>query len=844
MPGTTWGRRTFLRATGTAAAGVLVGGGLANAGPPATTGNVADGSAGAKAAFPLRAVTLSSGPFAENQARNTSYLAFVDPDRLLHTFRLNVGLPSAAEPCGGWESPATELRGHSTGHLLSGLALTYANTGDKRVLDKGRYLVDQLVACQRQAPSAGFHPGYLSAFPENFFDRLEAGTGVWAPYYTIHKIMAGLIDQYCLTGNAKALDVVTGMADWIDRRTASLSDAQLQQVMETEFGGINEALVNVAVLTGREKYLDVARRFYHRRIFDPLAAGEDRLAGNHANTQIPKMIGALRIWEQTGDRRFRDIAWNFWDIVVHHHTYIIGGNSNGEAFHEPDVIAGQLSNNTCENCNSYNMLKLTRLMHFHEPQRTDLLDYYERTLHNQMLGEQDPASPHGFDIYYTGLSAGAFKQQPGFMGSDPNAYSTDYDNFSCDHGTGMETQAKFADTIYSHGSSALSVNLSIPSRVTWAERGVTLRQDTEFPDDPRTRLVVTSGHAPFALRVRVPAWVSGAARAKLNGSAVRQELRPGSWLTLQRAWKPGDTVEVSLPMSLKLNPTPDDPQVQAVTYGPVVLSGGYGDRALQAMPRLDTATIRQTAANPMAFQARANGEDVTLRPIARTHHEHYTVYWLTGAPPPPPPEFAAWYRFDETTGTTAADASGHGMTATLVGGGTWTAGQAGGAIGLDGAGGHVRLPAVLKGATAYSVATWVRLDAVATWSRVFDFGNGTTSYMFLTPRSGDGTLRFAITAAGAGAEEQINAPALAAGGWHHVAVTYADGVGVLYVDGVEAARNASMSVQPLWFGNDIKQNYLGKSQYDDPYLAGALDEFRVYGRGLAPAEIAALAVGS
>lgn len=842
-------RRTFLTVAGATAAGTVLGGALPPNGFAAaagrTSGNVTDGAAGATAAFPLHSVTLHDSAFLANQSRNTNYLHFVDPDRLLHMFRVNVGLPSSAMPCGGWESPTTELRGHSTGHLMSGLAITYANTGDRAVLDKGRYLVSQLAMCQQQSPAAGFHPGYLSAYPENFFDRLEAGTGVWAPYYTIHKIMAGLIDQYDLTGNAQALDVVTGMADWVAWRVGRLTDQQMQQVMETEFGGINEALTNVYRLTGQERYLAAAQRFYHKRIFDPLAAGEDQLSGNHANTQIPKMIGAVRIWEETGDSRFHDIAWNFWRIVVDHHSYIIGGNSNGEYFHDPDMIASQLSNNTCENCNSYNMLKLTRLIHFNEPQRVDLLDYYERTLSNQMLGEQDPLAQHGFNIYYTGLSAGAFKQQPSFMGPDPNVYSTDYDNFSCDHGTGMETQAKFADTIYSRDPSGLFVNLFIPSQVTVPGSGLTVRQDTSIPDGTNTRLTIVSGQAHLNLRVRIPSWTAGTPVVRVNGAVVNMPASPGSWLSLPRDWRPHDTVDVSLPMSLAMHPTPDEPAVQAVTYGPVVLSGGYGDRALMPMPRLDPTSITRTADSPMSFQATADGAAVTLLPIARMHHQHYTVYWLTGAPPPPPPQFAAWYRFDETSGTTAADSSGNGRTATLLGGASWLAGKIGGAVALDGKNGYVQLPdGIMNGATAYTVATWVKLDTLATWSRIFDFGNGTTAYMFLTPNSGDNTLRYAITSGGGGAEQQINAPALPTGSWQHVAVTYGGNTATLYVNGTVVGSNTAMVVQPTWFGNDIKLNYLGKSQYSDPYLAGALDDFRIYGRTLTAAEIAALAAGT
>ncbi|MEU8694320.1 beta-L-arabinofuranosidase domain-containing protein [Streptomyces sp. NPDC048665] len=841
------GRRSFLTAAGaTAAALTVTDTGHAQAAPHhASTPHHA--SAPRRRAvrvqpFPLTAVTLLAGPFQDNQHRNTAYLRFVDIDRLLHTFRLNVGLPSGAQPCGGWEAPGVELRGHSTGHLLSGLALTYANTGDTALRDKGRSLVAALAACQAASPSAGYGKGYLSAFPESFFDRLEAGTGVWAPYYTIHKIMAGLVDQYRLAGNAQARDVVLQLGEWVNTRTGKLSYTKMQQVLETEFGGMNDVLADLHAITGETVWLDVAQRFTHARVFDPLAAGEDRLAGLHANTQIPKMVGAMRLWQEGLTDRYRTIAQNFWQIVTDHHSYVIGGNSNGEAFHEPDAIAAQLSNGTCENCNSYNMLKLTRLLHFEAPDRTDLLDHYERTLFNQMLGEQDPDSAHGFDIYYTGLGPGSFKQQPSFMGTDPNAYSTDYDNFSCDHGTGMETQAKFADTIYTHDEQRLLVNLFIPSEVHWQEQGITWRQTTRLPDTASTVLTVTAGSARHELRVRIPAWASGA-RVKLNGHTLKGRLDAGSWLSLDRAWKTGDQVEVALPMRTTLEATPDDPDVQAVLHGPVVLAGAYGTTQSRSMPRLDTGTIRQTSADPLRFSATAGQKTVTLLPVARVHHQYYNVYWLTGRPPSPPPAFAAWYRFDEASGTSAADATGNGRTATLTGGAAWAQGHLAGAVALDGTDGHVAVAAdLLAGASAYSVATWVNLAGrPATWSRIFDFGTGVSANMFLTPLSDAGTLRYAITTSGGGAEQRIDADPLPTDRWVHVAVTYGSGTAVLYADGREVGRNTAVAVEPLDFGDHIRAAYIGRSQYPDPYLKAAVDDFRVYGRTLTAAEVTALA---
>jgi DUF1680 family protein len=293
------------------------------------------------------------------------------------------------------------------------------------------------------------------------------------------------------------------------------------------------------------------------------------------------------------------------------------------------VIAGQLSNRTCENCCSYNMLKLTRLLHFHQPQRVDLLDYYERTLFNQMLGEQDPGAAHGYNLYYTGLSPAAFKREPPFMGANPDVYSTDYHNFSCDDGTGMETQAKFADTIYSRDARGLFVNLFIPSEVTWGDNRTKIRQTTDFPDEPGTHLTVVSGGGRISVRVRIPSWVAGPVCAQLNGTRLAAASAPGSWLVIEREWHAGDRVDVPLPMALVLNPTPDQPTVQAMTYGPIVLSGAYGADSDMHIPRLTTGSLAMTAEQPLTFQARADDQTVALIPIARMHHQHYNVYWRT-----------------------------------------------------------------------------------------------------------------------------------------------------------------------------------------------------------------------
>ncbi|HET9140167.1 glycoside hydrolase family 127 protein [Actinophytocola sp.] len=775
--------------------------------------------------FPLTQVSLLDSPFRANQSRILAYLSFIDPDRMLHTFRVNVGLSSTAQPVGGWDAPNVELRGHSMGHLLSALALAYANTGAAAHKTKGDYLVAELARCQARAGAVGFNTGYLSAYPESFIDRVEARQTVWAPYYTLHKIMAGLLDMHLLTGNAQALDVLVRQAAWVKFRTDRLSTAQIQSMLDTEFGGMNEVLTNLYAVTENPDHLTVARRFDHARIFDPLAANQDRLSGFHANTQIPKIIGAIREYHQTGVERYRTIATNFWDIVTGHHSYAIGGNSNGEYFQPPDQIAGQLSDTTCESCNSYNMLKLTRQLFFTNPSKVDYLDFFERALYNHILAGQNPNTARHQHTYYVPMRPGAIK-----------TYSNDYNNFTCCHGTGMESQTKFADSIYFFAGETLYVNLFIPSVLTWSGRGITVRQDTAFPDTPSTRLTITgSGH--IALRIRVPSWARQGTQVRLNGVVQNVTATPNTFLTLDRNWASGDVVDLTLSPALTVEATPDNPTVRAVRYGGIVLAGEYGTNNLSSMPSLDTNTLRPDPAVPLRFTGTASTGAVSLIPFFRMHGQRYTVYWAGAVPPIQP--FVAHYPFDETAGTTAGDATGNGRTATLVGGASFAAG----AVSLAGADGHVRLPGgILAGAGDFTVAGRVRLTTVTTWSRVFDFGTGTNAYLFLTPRSSTGTARFAITSSGAGGEQRIDAPAaLPAGAWTHVAVTLAGNLAVLYVNGAEVARNANLTLRPGNLGS-TGLNYFGRSQYaGDPFLSGQLDDFRIYSRGLSAAEIRTLA---
>ncbi len=481
-----------------------------------------DGTAGKTAAVPRADVRILSGRFLGNEQRNLAYLLFLDPDRMLRSFRVNYGLPTAAAPVLGWEAPNSRIRGHVTGHLMSALAWAYAGTGTTAsdpgrlaLKAKGDYLVAQLASMQAMAPTAGYGQGYLSAFQEQYFTWLEGGewNRIWSPYYMIHKYLAGLIDQYQLAGNAQALDVAVRLADWVDRRTRNLTYQHMQKILNVEFGGLPEALANLYAITGDPATLNTAERFYHASFLDPLAANVDNLNGQQCNVSTPKVISALRLAEETGNEKYWNAAVNFWNIATAHHSYAIGGQGNFEHWGPPDTVAGTLSNYNCEGCVSYNMLKLTRLLHFHDPGNAAYMDYYERTLVNHLLGIQDQGSPHGFVTYYTGLSPGAHKQVPVnyFPGADENVFATNYDTFTCDTATGIETPARFTDTIYTTDpDGALRVNLFIPSRVH--ANGLTIRQVTSIPDAPLTILAVeaVSGRSGAGRWVRpVRYWPAG-----------------------------------------------------------------------------------------------------------------------------------------------------------------------------------------------------------------------------------------------------------------------------------------------------------------------------------------------
>ncbi|MFF4173260.1 beta-L-arabinofuranosidase domain-containing protein [Streptomyces sp. NPDC001744] len=629
MPSSVSRRRLLQLAGATAAAsaaGPLLGGSAARAAVPPARADIGT----LASPFALGQVRMTESRWLDNQNRTRAYLRFVDVDRLLYNFRANHRISTAgASPTGGWEAPDFPFRSHVQGHFLTAWAQLYAVTGDTVCRDKALHMVEELARCQANNAAAGFGAGYLSGYPEADFAALEAGTlsNGNVPYYTVHKTMTGLLDVWRHIGGTRARDVLLALAGWVDRRTGRLGTAQMQAVLETEFGGMNAVLTDLYQQTGEERWLAVAQRFDHAAVFDPLAANQDRLAGLHANTQVPKWIGAVRAYKATGATRYRDIATHAWDICVGTHTYAIGGNSQAEHFRAPHAIASYLRHDTCESCNTVNMLALTRELFALTPDRAALFDYYEQAWLNHMIGQQNPADPHGHVTYFTPLNPGGRRGVGPAWGG--GTWSTDYTTFWCCQGTGLEMHTRLMDSVYFHAGTTLTVNLFVPSVLTWTQHGITVTQTTSYPASDTTTLRVTGdAGGTWTMRLRVPGWTAGAT-VSVNGVPQGIAAVPGTYAALTRAWTPGDTVTVRLPMRVVPRPADDDPTVVAVTYGPVVLSGDYGTTALGSLPSLDTSSIRRTSSTALGFTATANGSPVALGPFHDAHGHNYTVYWST-----------------------------------------------------------------------------------------------------------------------------------------------------------------------------------------------------------------------
>ena len=584
------------------------------------------------APLPMADVRLRPGPFLDALEINRRYLHSLPNDRLLFNFRVQAGLPAPSTAFGGWEDPKCELRGHFTGgHYLSACALTFASSGDADLVAKANALVTALAQCQ--SPD-----GYLSAFPPEFFERLKNGQKVWAPFYTLHKIMAGHLDMFVHAGNEQALGTAEKMAGWVNAYLQPIGQEQWTRMQKVEYGGMNEVLYNLYAVTGKEEYLALGRRFDDQSLFTPLAAHQDALSGLHANTNIPKVIGAARAYELTGEPRYREIAEYFWHQVTTQHAYCTGGTSNGEHWQDPGKLAGELGPDDEECCCSYNMMKLTRHLHgwSGDPQ---FFDYYERVLFNARLGTQDS---EGRLMYFLSLAPGLWK-----------TFGTLDDSFWCCTGTGIEEYAKTTNSIYWHDGRGLTVNLFIASEATWKDRGIRIVQETRFPAEQATSLTLRmSARQRFPLYVRVPYWAGRDVTASVNGKPAAAHAAPGSYLRLEREWADGDAIQVQLPMHLHTDPIPGDPTLQAALYGPLVLAahmggdgltpdkiyGHYGphpDNPASSAPQVSgesvDAWLAPASGAPLAFEATTVSGKLRVAPLYTIFNQRYAVYWNTNS---------------------------------------------------------------------------------------------------------------------------------------------------------------------------------------------------------------------
>jgi DUF1680 family protein len=594
--------------------------------------------------FSLHDVRLLDGPFLDAQKRDFGYLLSLQPDRMLHNFRVNAGLEPKAPVYGGWESeePWVNIRchGHTLGHYLTAASLMYASTDDRRMKQRVDYIVGELQACQEQSRN-----GLVCAFPDGAAQLENAVTGrqfVGVPWYTMHKVLAGLHAANVHAGSAPALDVLKKLADWTATATAPMTDDQFQHMLRTEHGGMNEVLADVAALTQDSKYLALAHRFNHEAVLSPLAESRDVLDGLHANTQIPKVAGFQRLFELTDEERFATAAQFFWETVAGRRSFVTGGHGDGEHFFPPADFAKHLpSAKTMETCCTHNMLRLTRLLFQDHPSR-GYADYYERALYNGILASQDPES--GMMTYFQAT-------RPGYV----RLFHTPEQSFWCCTGTGMENHAKYADSIYFHGSDALWVNLFIPSVVTWREMGLTLRQTTTFPESPITRLAATVERPVRAtLNVRQPGWCSGMSM-RVNGRRWNGAAATNGYVGIEREWRTGDLVEVQLPMTLSTELLPGTNDVLAFVYGPIVLAGRIGRDGLapgnqiivnerESGTMLNASVeipvlvgdreklpnrIGQDSHDPLTFRTSgiARPRDAELAPFYRLAHERYNLYW-------------------------------------------------------------------------------------------------------------------------------------------------------------------------------------------------------------------------
>ncbi len=561
--------------------------------------------------FPLSDVRIDGADtiFNQNLDRAMSTLDNMDVDRYLYNFRVTFGQDTkGAKPYGGWEEPTGLLRGHAAGHFMSALAIGYASTGEERFKEKLDYMVHELRELQqlskgnaedfvseasKQNPGSEYWStdpkewgeGFLSAYSPDQFALLEEFTpyaSIWAPYYTLHKILSGTLDAYQYSGNEEALEIAKGIGTWVYRRLSKLSPETLEEMWNMyiagEYGGMNEAMARLYEITGDNTYRDAAEMFDNKTFFNGLANNEDTIEGRHANQHIPQIIGSVKEYQATNDPYYYEIAQNFWNMNLSRYTYSIGGVGTGERYQQPytqgnHIHASDYRGENCETCCAYNLLKLTKDLYEYHPDDAAYMDYYERTLTNQILASQSPNLSEGIQgvTYMMPIDPGQMRDY-------------DYNGFTCCMGTGMENHLKYQEAAYAKSKDTLYVNLYLPSTVNWKEMGISIKQETDFPSE-ETKLIV-HGSKAFRMKFRVPYWATSGFTVSVNDETMIENPKVSSYVEIDRDWKDGDEVSIHMPYTLHLDKTPDrvdDSAIASLMYGPLVMTAQDDRETFQPM---------------------------------------------------------------------------------------------------------------------------------------------------------------------------------------------------------------------------------------------------------------------
>ncbi|WP_437921045.1 beta-L-arabinofuranosidase domain-containing protein [Sphingobacterium sp. LRF_L2] len=555
--------------------------------------------------FPLQDVHLLPSPFKHAEEKDLNYLLEMDADRLLAPFLREAGLPTKKPSYTNWEN--TGLDGHIGGHYLSALSLMLASTGDKRIQERLEYMLANLKSCQDTNADGyiGGVPGGKEIWKEIKNGQIKAGSfslnDKWVPLYNIHKTYAGLRDAYLYTGNKTAKAMLIKMTDWAVTLVAQLSETQIQDMLRSEHGGLNETFADVAEITQNPVYLELAKKFSQRSILTPLLHHEDKLTGMHANTQIPKVLGFKRVADIAKDNGWADAASYFWDNVVEKRSIAFGGNSVSEHFNPINDFSKMVhSVEGPETCNTYNMLRLTKMLYQTDPQ-SKYLDFYERGLYNHILSTQHPET--GGFVYFTQIRPGHYR-----------VYSQPHTSMWCCVGSGMENHAKYGEMIYAHRDQDLFVNLFIPSVLNWKEKQTQITQVNHFPEEAWTTIHVDpKKKTDFTLHIRKPSWLVGEAVVTINGKPHNTLSTQESTLSISRTWKKGDVVRVELPMGIHTEQIPDQSNYYSILYGPIVLGARTESKDLPGL-RADDSRMGHVA----------QGQQIPLRnlPILTSNPEN------------------------------------------------------------------------------------------------------------------------------------------------------------------------------------------------------------------------------